>query len=127
MIYQDLYWNAAIIYSLGVIGFWLVVWKVGTKIPWRPLRWWLTWLYLCVVLTPWKGSEPEEYYAPAIIVAAFDFLDLGLAPALSVLRPMMNALIVGSTVIVGIAIVRQLMKMKKNAQSEESADSQPEM
>lgn len=127
MIYQDLYWNAAIIYLLGVVGFWIVVWKVGTKLPWRPVRWWLTWLYLCVVLTPWRGTEPEEYYAPAIIVAAFDFLDLGLAPALEVLKPMINALIVGSTVIVGITIVLQIVKMKKNAAIQQEPEPEAEI
>lgn len=119
MIYEDLYWNAAIIYLIGVIGFWVVVWKVGTKLPWRPLRWWLTWLYLCVVLTPWQGSDPEPYYAPAIIVAAFDFLDLGMTAALSVLDPMIKALIVGSLVIVIAAIVLRIRDMKRAGEPEE--------
>lgn len=104
MIYEELYRNAAIIYLLGVLGFWLVVWKVGTKVPWRPLRWWLTLLYFCVVLTPWQGSEPETYYAPVIIVAAFDFLDLGMTESLALLKPMMTALAVGTVAILVAAV-----------------------
>ncbi|MFT7418921.1 MAG: hypothetical protein ACI9PX_000916, partial [Reinekea sp.] len=77
MIYQDLYWNAAVFYLAGVAGFWLVMWKLTRYISWPPLRWWIIWVFLCVVLTPWQGVKPEPYYAPAIIVAAFDFLDLG--------------------------------------------------
>lgn len=113
MIYEELYRNAAIVYLLGVIGFWLVVWKVGTKIRWRPLRWWLTWLYLCVVLTPWQGTEPETFVAPVIIVAAFDFLDLGLSSALELLQPMLMALAVGTVVIVFAAIGLRLRQMKR--------------
>lgn len=113
MIYEELYRNAAIVYLLGVLGFWLVVWKVGTKIRWRPLRWWLTWLYLCVVLTPWQSAEPDAYIAPVIIVAAFDFLDLGLSSALTLLQPMIMALAVGTVIIVFAAIVLQIRRMKQ--------------
>ncbi|EAR07632.1 hypothetical protein [Reinekea blandensis] len=127
MIYEELYRNAAIVYLLGVLGFWLVVWKVGTKIRWRPLRWWLTWLYLCVVLTPWQGTDPEAYIAPVIIVAAFDFLDLGLASALELLQPMIMALVVGTVVIVFAAIALRLRQMKRGqadqADHPEAADA----
>ena len=119
MIYQDLYMNAALFYFAGVLGFWLVVWKVTTKLPWRPLRWWLTWLYLCVVLTPWQGSNPEPYYAPAIIVAAFDFLDVGLNQSLAVIKPMISALVYGTAAIVLFAIVLKIRALK--AIKEESA------
>jgi Mg2+/citrate symporter len=71
------------------------------------------------VLTPWQGSEPEPYYAPAIIVAAFDFLDLGLSAALTVLDPMIKALIVGSLVIVVFAIVLRIREMKRAGEPEE--------
>jgi hypothetical protein len=114
MVYQDLYWNSGLIYLAGVLGFSLVIWKLGTKIPWRPLRWWLSWIYLCVVLTPWKGSEPEEYYAPAIIVAAFDFLDEGLTLAMVALKPMVSAIVVGSAVIVFIAIAMRIKAMRSS-------------
>lgn len=117
MIYQDLYWNAAIIYLLAVIGFYVVVWKIGTKLPWRPLSWWLSWLYVCVVLTPWRGNEPEEYYAPAIIVAAFDFLDVGWRAALTVLTPMLTLLVLGSTVIVAVAVVQRVIALRKTSPS----------
>lgn len=112
MIYEDIYWNAAIIYLLAVIGFLLVVWKVGTKLPWRGLCWWLMWLYLCVVLTPWQGTDPEPYLAPAIIVAAFDFLDVGLQPALIILKPMIYALIAGTLLIVLACIVLRVRELK---------------
>jgi len=112
MTYQDLYWNAALFYLAGVVGFWLVMWKVTTYIPWRPLRWWLVWLFLCVVLTPWHGIDPEAYIAPAIIVAAFDFLDLGMDSAILVLRPMINALVVGTAVIVALAIALKIKQLK---------------
>jgi hypothetical protein len=114
MIYQDLYWNAALIYLAGALGFWLVVWKVGTKLPWRPLRWWLTWLYFCVIFTPLKFTDPEVFYAPAIIVAAFDFLDVGMTHSLALLRPMINAIIAGTTVIVFIAIILKIRQLKAN-------------
>ncbi len=126
MIYHDLYWNAAWIYLLAVVGFWVVVWKVSTKIPWRPLRWWLTWLYLCVVLTPWKGMEPEVYYAPAVIVAAFDFLDLGMESVLIVLKPMIQALIFGTTAIVFAAIFLKIRQLK-SGNDEDKDDTQGDL
>lgn len=113
MIYQDVYWTAAAAYGLGVIGFWLVVWRIGRFLPWRPLRWWITWIYLCVVLTPWQGTEPEPYYAPAIIVAAFDFMDVGLQASLNILMPMLQAMVVGTLVIVVVGIVLRLRSMKQ--------------
>ena len=113
MIYQDVYWTAAAAYGLGVVGFLLVVWRVGRLLPWRPLRWWLTWLYLCVVLTPWQGTEPEPYLAPAIIVAAFDFLDVGMEASLAVLKPMIQALVVGTLVIVLAGIALKIRDMKR--------------
>lgn len=113
MIYEELYNTAAIVYLFGVLGFWLVVWKVGTKIPWRPVRWWLTWLYLCVVLTPWQGSEPVPYIAPVIIVAAFDFLDLGMADALLLLTPMLYAIVGGTAVIILIATIMKVVQMNR--------------
>lgn len=113
MIYQDVYWTAATAYGLGVVGFLLVVWRVGRLFPWRPLRWWLTWLYLCVVLTPWQGTEPEPYIAPAIIVAAFDFLDVGLQASLTILKPMIQALVVGTLAIVLIGIALKIRDMKR--------------
>ncbi|WP_320825035.1 hypothetical protein [Reinekea sp.] len=113
MIYQDLYWNAALFYLVGVAGFWLVMWKLTHYIPWPPLRWWFVWVFLCVVLTPWQGIEPEPYYAPAIIVAAFDFLDLGWDSALQVLASMINAIVLGSGVIVLLAIVLKIQSLKR--------------
>jgi hypothetical protein len=124
MIYQDLYWNAALFYLAGALGFWLVVWKVGTKLPWRPLRWWLTWLYFCVIFTPLKFTDPQEFYAPAIIVAAFDFLDVGMTHSLELLRPMINAIIGGTTVIVFIAIVLKIRQLKSNRHQAEEADTE---
>lgn len=113
MIYEDVYWTAAAIYGLGVVGFWLVVWRIGRLFPWRPLRWWLTWVYLCVVLTPWQGTEPEPYLAPAIIVAAFEFMDLGMQAALAVVKPMIQALIGGTLVIVLTGITMKLVEMRR--------------
>jgi uncharacterized membrane protein len=113
MIYQDLYWNAALAYSVGVIGFLLVMWKVGTKLPWRPLRWWLMWVYLCVVLTPWFGTKPEPYMAPMIIVAAFDFLDLGPQSSLAMLSGMAKAILAGTFAIVAVAIVLRIKALKQ--------------
>jgi|TARA_B110000503_G_scaffold125199_1_gene192532 hypothetical protein len=112
MIYQDLYWNAALFYLAGVAGFWLVMWKLTRYIKWPPLRWWLVWVFLCVVLTPWQGMEPEAYYAPAIIVAAFDFLDLGWDSAYAVLASMINAIVLGSGLIVFVAIVLKIQNIK---------------
>ncbi|MFG1496682.1 hypothetical protein ABMA57_08610 [Saccharospirillum sp. HFRX-1] len=112
MIYEDLYWTAATIYGLGVVGFWVVIWRFGRLLPWRPLRWWLTWLYLCVVLTPWQATEPEPYYAPAIIVGAFDFLDVGVGGSLQVLMPMIQAILVGTLVIVLVSIGMRMRAMK---------------
>lgn len=113
MVYQDMYWAAAAIYGLGVLGFWLVVWRVGRLFPWRPLRWWLTWVYLCVVLTPWQGTEPVSYWAPAIIVAAFDFMDVGPNAALAILMPMIQALVIGTLVIVLVGIALKLRDLKR--------------
>lgn len=113
MLYEDIYWTAAAAYGLGVVGFWLVVWRVGRLFPWRPLRWWLTWLYLCVVLTPWQGTEPEPYLAPVIIVAAFDFLDVGPQASLALLKPMILAILVGTLVIVLTGIGLKLRDMKR--------------
>lgn len=113
MIYEDVYWTAAAAYGLGVVGFLLVVWRVGRLFPWRPLRWWLIWLYLCVVLTPWQGTEPEPYLAPAIIVAAFDFLDVGMQASLAILKPMIQALVIGTLVIVLAGIALKIREMKR--------------
>ncbi|MFT4675546.1 MAG: hypothetical protein ACI9RY_000913 [Reinekea sp.] len=113
MIYQDLYWNAAVFYLAGVAGFWLVMWKLTRYISWPPLRWWIIWVFLCVVLTPWQGVKPEPYYAPAIIVAAFDFLDLGWDSAYTVLVSMINAIVLGSGVIVFLAIVLKIQSLKE--------------
>lgn len=127
MIYQDLYWNAALFYLAGVAGFWLVMWKLTRYISWPPLRWWLLWVFLCVVLTPWQGMEPEPYYAPAIIVAAFDFLDLGWDSAYRVLAAMINAIVLGSGLIVFVAIVRKIQNIKqverRSLASEDAAEA----
>jgi hypothetical protein len=126
MIYQDLYWNAAMFYLAGVAGFWLVMWKLTRYISWPPLRWWLVWVFLCVVLTPWQGMEPEPYYAPAIIVAAFDFLDLGWDSAYKVLAAMINAIVLGSGLIVFVAIVLKIQNIKlverRSLASEDAAE-----
>ena len=126
MIYQDLYWNAAMFYLAGVSGFWLVMWKLTRYISWPPLRWWLVWVFLCVVLTPWQGVEPEPYYAPAIIVAAFDFLDLGWDSAYKVLAAMINAIVLGSGLIVFVAIVLKIQNIKlverRSLASEDAAE-----
>ncbi len=113
MIYEDVYWTFAAAYGLGVVGFLLVMWRIGRLFPWRPLRWWLIWVYLCVVLTPWQGTEPEPYLAPAIIVAAFDFLDVGLQASLAILKPMIQALVVGTLVIVLTGIALKIRDMKR--------------
>lgn len=123
MIYEDVYWTAAIIYALGVVGFWLVVWRIGKWLPWRPLCWWLHWLYLCVVLTPWQAAEPEPYYAPAIIVGAFDFLDVGIRGSLGALMPMIQAILVGTLVIVLVSIGLRMRAMKAY-QGEASGDGE---
>ncbi|WP_273286017.1 hypothetical protein [Reinekea forsetii] len=127
MIYQDLYWNAAMFYLAGVAGFWLVMWKLTRYISWPPLRWWLVWVFLCVVLTPWQGVEPEPYYAPAIIVAAFDFLDLGWDSAYKVLAAMINAIVLGSGLIVFVAIVLKIQNIKlverRSLASEDAAEA----
>ncbi|ATX77218.1 MULTISPECIES: hypothetical protein [Reinekea] len=127
MIYQDLYWNAAMFYLAGVAGFWLVMWKLTRYISWPPLRWWLVWVFLCVVLTPWQGMEPEPYYAPAIIVAAFDFLDLGWDSAYKVLAAMINAIVLGSGLIVFVAIVLKIQNIKlverRSLASEDAAEA----
>jgi hypothetical protein len=114
MIYQDIYWTAAALYGLGVLGFWLVIWRVGRFLPWRPLRWWITWIYLCIVLTPWQGTEPEPYYAPAIIVAAFDFMDVGPQASLNIIMPMVQAMVVGTLGIVILGIALRLRSMKRS-------------
>jgi hypothetical protein len=116
MVYQDLYMKAALFYFAGFLGFWLCIWKITSYLPWRPLRWWITWIYFCVVLTPWQGTDPDIYYAPAIIVAAFDFLDLGMAEALEILRPMGAAMVFGSLVIVLLAIILKIRQLKQNDQ-----------
>lgn len=117
MVYEELYWNAAIAYGLGALGFLLVMIRATRFVKWRPLRVWFIWMYLCLVLTPWQGQEPEPYYAPAIIVAAFDFLDLGLTSALKILEPMIQAWILGSAVIVVFAVILLI----RNLRSRESA------
>jgi hypothetical protein len=127
MIYQDLYWNAAVFYLLGVAGFWLVMWKLTCYIPWPPLRWWFVWVFFCVVLTPWQGIEPEPYYAPVIIVAAFDFLDLGWDSALELLASMINAIILGSGVIVFLAIVLKIQSLKRAQQRPPETDEALEL
>ncbi|MCH8530211.1 MAG: hypothetical protein LAT65_05100 [Saccharospirillum sp.] len=119
MIYEDLYWTAALMYGLGVIGFWLVLWRLGRLLPWRPLRWWIIWIYLCIVLTPWQGTDPEPYLAPAIIVAAFDFLDVGLSEALAILTPMIQAMVIGTLVIVLLGIGLTLARLKANNSDEQ--------
>ncbi|MEX2319721.1 MAG: hypothetical protein WD668_00115, partial [Saccharospirillum sp.] len=53
------------------------------------------------------------YYAPAIIVAAFDFMDVGLQASLNVLMPMLQAMVVGTLVIVVVGIVLRLRSMKQ--------------
>jgi hypothetical protein len=128
MIYQDLYWNAALAFGAGVIGFLIVMWKLGTKVtPWRPLRYWMMWVYLCVVLAPWFGTEPEPYVAPVIIVAAFDFLDLGAKSALAMLSDMGKAIVAGTFVIVAISIVQRIRALKRADSSGNKPSSTDEM
>ena len=120
MIYEDLYWTAALVYGLGVIGFWLVLWRLGRLLPWRPLRWWIVWIYLCVVLTPWQGTEPEPYLAPAIIVAAFDFLDVGMTEALKILTPMVQAMVIGTLVIVLLGIGLTVARIRSGSDEDQA-------
>jgi len=115
MIYQDVYWTAAAVYGLAVMGFWLLLWRISTFLAWRPLRWWITWIYLCIVLTPWQGTEPEPYYAPAIIVAVFDFMDVGPQASLTIVMPMLQAMVIGTLVIVIAGILLRLRAMKHAA------------
>lgn len=118
MVYQDMYNYAAILYIFGVLGFWLSLWKLSSKLPWRPLGWWIQWLFLCVVLTPWRAEGPDGHLAPAVIVAAFDFLDLGAAPALLIIQPMLNAIVVGSAVIVVLAVILRIKALKSTRNAE---------
>ncbi|TXR53284.1 hypothetical protein FME95_01550 [Reinekea thalattae] len=115
--------NAAIIYMIAFLGFWLCLWRAVSYLPWRLVRWWIHWVYLCVVLTPWKGTEPEIFYAPAIIVGAFDFLDVGPTGAMKALLPMIAALVGGSLFLVLVAIVGRHLRMKKAGQQSEQEES----
>lgn len=126
MVYQDLYMKAALFYFAGFLGFWLCVWKLTSYIPWRPLRWWITWIYFCIVLTPWQGTDPETYYAPLIIVAAFDFLDVGMTEVITLLKPMLAAMVAGSLVIVLLAIVLKIRQLKQSDSEPDDPDSEPE-
>ena len=113
MVYQDLYWNAALVYFAGALGFFIVMLKLTSGIKWLPLRLWFLWVYLCLVLTPWQGTDPEVYFAPAIIVAAFDFLDLGINSILVLLRPMINSIVFGTMFLVVFGIYLKLKSIRR--------------
>ncbi len=114
MVYQDLYWNAALAYFAGAFGFLIVMWKVTSAIRWLPLKLWFLWMYLCLVFTPWHSADPENsFYAPVIIVAAFDFLDLGVQSSLVLLKPMFSAIIFGTLVLVAFGIYLKLKAIRR--------------
>jgi len=79
-----------------------------------------------LLFTPWQGTDPQPFLAPAVVVAAFDFLDgldKGFAAAVNValttLTPMIFALLVASVLAVVSGIVRVMRKKPELQRPEE--------
>lgn len=114
LIYFESYylaWGIYLIAGAGVLLAWWQVVKLFKRIELRLL--WMA-LMAIVIFTPWHASEPVPFFAPAVIVAAFDFLDgldRGLFAALMIvlnrLLPMILAILLVSIAAVVAMLIRK--------------------
>ncbi|MEX0584284.1 MAG: hypothetical protein WEB07_00870, partial [Natronospirillum sp.] len=103
---------AILLYVLLWIGF--------RYVPARNLRWFLRSSTAAVLIVPWRGTEPEEYFAPAIIVGAFAFMDTGLTAALAELELLLAVILVLAV----ITLIKEIIEFGWRWRSRSAAPKQ---
>lgn len=92
----------------GVVGtlLYVLLWLGIRWIPGRNMRFFLRATLLAILVVPWRGEDPEVYFAPVIIVGAFAFMDTGLSAALLELRPLLAVILV----IAVVTLVKEILE-----------------
>lgn len=115
-----------LIYIFAGLCMMLAVWKISWILKFTGLRLWLTLTTAAFMFQPWFSPEPDNYVAPAIIVAVFAFLD-GIGNGLSqALKGIFESLLpaIGFSLIVAIVCVTWgIVKIQKRNSSQESEQS----
>ena len=83
-----------------------LLWLGIRWIPGRNMRFFLRATALAILAVPWRGTDPEVYYAPVVIVGAFAFMDTGLNDALLELQPLLAVILV----IAVVTLVKEIVE-----------------
>lgn len=94
------------IYAVTGTLLFVLLWIGYRYVPSNNLRWFLRATTAAILIVPWKGTDPEVYYAPVIIVGAFAFMDTGLNDALLALQPLLAVILV----IAVITLVKEILE-----------------
>lgn len=94
------------IYAVTGTILFVLLWIGFRYVPSKNLRWFLRATTAAVLIVPWRGTDPEVYYAPLIIVGAFAFMDTGLNDALLELQPLLAVILV----IAVITLVKEILE-----------------
>lgn len=94
------------IYAVTGTILFVLLWIGFRYVPSRNLRWFLRATTAAILIVPWRGTDPEVYYAPVIIVGAFAFMDTGLNDALLELQPLLAVILV----IAVITLVKEILE-----------------
>lgn len=104
------------VFAWGVYGFvslifYGLLWIGAGQIRWKGLRWYLRYVFAVTLIVPWQGTDPQPYYAPAIIVGGFELMDSGVRTMLSIMMPLFILWVVGFVVWMFVSIaLRQRQK-----------------
>ncbi|TGG95549.1 hypothetical protein E4656_03790 [Natronospirillum operosum] len=92
----------------GVVGtlLYVLLWLGIRWMPGRNMRFFLRATLLAILVVPWRGEDPEVYFAPVIIVGAFAFMDTGPSAALLELQPLLAVILV----IAVVTLVKEILE-----------------